>query len=81
MWVSWSDLIGSIGAGCLVTIYLLLQTGRMRAGSVQYCLGNALGAGLILLSLIGAFNLGAFLVEFFWFVISLLPLMRRPARD
>lgn len=81
MWVTWSDVVGSVGAGCLVAIYLLLQTGRMRAGSVTYCLGNALGAGLVLVSLLGAFNLGAFLVEFFWFVISLLPLLKRGARS
>ena len=75
--MNWSDLVGSVGAACLVITYLLLQTGRMAAGSVYYSLGNALGAGLILISLIGAFNLGAFLVEFFWLVISLIPLIRR----
>jgi hypothetical protein len=29
------------------------------------------GAGLVLISLFGEFNLSAFLVEFFWLIISL----------
>ena len=81
MWLSWSNVVGSLGAACLVAIYLLLQTGQMRAGSVGYCLGNALGSGLVLVSLLGAFNLGAFLLELFWLVISLLPLLNRGARS
>jgi hypothetical protein len=38
---------------------------------------NALGAFLIMVSLVFNFNLSAFLMEFFWFVISLLGAIRR----
>lgn len=51
--------------------YLLLQLGRIDSHGLLYSLLNALAALLIGISLLFAFNMSAFLVEAFWFLISL----------
>jgi hypothetical protein len=38
---------------------------------------NAAGAALVLVSLMAKFNFGAFIVESFWLLTSLIPLVRR----
>jgi len=58
--LTWFDLTGFIGVLLIIVAYLL----------------NAGGALLIIVSLIFAFNLSAFVVEVFWFLISLLGLSR-----
>lgn len=67
----WHDMVGSAGALIIVISYLGLQSGRLNTRQPRYSLFNALGAGLILLSLTQQFNLSAFLIEFFWLLISL----------
>ena len=52
-------------------MYLSLQTDRISSRSLIYSLLNALGAFLILISLYFQFNLSAFIIEFFWLMISL----------
>lgn len=52
-------------------MYLSLQTDKISSNSLIYSLLNALGALLILISLYFQFNLSAFIIEFFWLVISL----------
>ena len=74
--LSWFDLIGFIGVLLIVVAYLLLQLDKLPSSSPRYSLLNAGGALLILVSLIFAFNLSAFIVEAFWFLISLLGLWR-----
>jgi hypothetical protein len=56
--------------------FLLLQLGRLSSNSVWYSILNAVGAGLIVFSLLFNFNLSAFIVELFWVAISLLGLFR-----
>src|SRR5882757_11258910 len=70
------DLAGSIGVLLIVVAYLLLQLDKLPSSSPKYSLLNAAGALLIMVSLIFAFNLSAFIVEAFWFLISLLGLWR-----
>ena len=70
------DLAGFIGVLLIVVAYLLLQLDKLPSSSPKYSLLNAGGALLIIVSLIFAFNLSAFIVEAFWFLISLLGLSR-----
>ena len=73
----WYDVAGSLGAAMIVCAYLFLQLGRVESDSRGYLLANAIGAGLILISLSVAFNFSAFLIEAFWLAISLFGLLRR----
>lgn len=68
---AWYDLVGSIGVGVIIFTYVLLQTGKLRSESLAYSILNAAGASLIIVSLIFNFNFPAFIVEFFWALISL----------
>ena len=68
---SWYDLAGNIGVLMMVIAYLLLQVEKLSSASVTYLLMNAVGALLVILSLLFHFNLSAFLMEVFWLLISL----------
>ena len=70
------DLVRFIGVLLIIVAYLLLQLDKLPSSSPSYSLLNAAGALLIIVSLIFAFNLSAFVVEVFWFLISLLGLSR-----
>jgi paired small multidrug resistance pump len=65
------DLAGNIGVALILGAYLLVQLGRLDARSVAGTMTNAIGAGLIVLSLSVDFNLSAFVVESAWCAISL----------
>ena len=67
----WYDIIGNIGVCIILGCYLLLQLDRLQPGSLTFSVSNALGAALILVSLVYEFNLSAFIIEFFWLLISL----------
>ena len=68
---SFYDLLGTIGVVLIVLMYLLLQLNRIKSNSLIYSSLNALGAMLIIISLIFEFNLSAFIIESFWLIISL----------
>src|SRR5215510_13005388 len=70
------DLAGFTGVVLIIAAYLLLQLEKLPSSSPRYSLINAAGALLIMVSLIFAFNLSAFIVEAFWFLISLVGLWR-----
>jgi hypothetical protein len=70
------DLAGFIGVLLIVIAYLLLQVNTLPSSSPSYSLMNAAGALLIIISLIFQFNMSAFIVEVFWFLISLLGLTK-----
>jgi len=70
------DLAGFIGVVLIIVAYLLLQLDKLPSSSPRYSLLNAVGALLIIVSLIFAFNLSAFIMEAFWVLISLLGLWR-----
>jgi len=77
---SWFDIAGLTGVVLIVIAYLLLQLGKLPSTAASYSLLNALGAGLVMVSLLFAFNLSAFLMEAFWFLISLFGLVRSLTR-
>ena len=73
---SWFDLAGFIGVVLIVIAYLLLQLNKLPSSAPSYSLLNALGALLVIVSMLFDFNLAAFLMEAFWFLISLFGLTR-----
>ena len=66
------DLAGFIGVLLIVIAYLLLQLDKLASSSLSFSLLNAVGSLLIMVSLVFRFNASAFLIEVFWFLISLL---------
>jgi len=70
------DLAGFIGVLLIVIAYLLLQLDKLASSALSFSLLNAAGSLLIMLSLIFKFNVSAFLVEVFWFLISLIGLSK-----
>jgi hypothetical protein len=75
--MAWYDVSGGIGVVLIVAAYLLLQLERVSGNGLMYLTMNAVGAALILLSLLYEFNLSAFLMEVFWLAISLMGIARR----
>jgi hypothetical protein len=73
---TFTDFLGNIGVVLITIDYLLLQLNRISSNSLSYSLLNAVGAGLIIISLIFNFNLSAFIMEAIWVVISLFGLYR-----
>ena len=71
-----TDFLGNIGVVLIIIDYLLLQLNRISSNSLSYSLLNAVGASLIIISLIFNFNLSAFIMEAIWVVISLFGLYR-----
>ena len=70
------DLVGFVGVLLIVVGYLLLQLEKLPSSSLSFSLLNAAGSLLIMLSLIFKFNVSAFLIEVFWFLISLIGLSK-----
>ena len=70
------DFVGNVGVVVLMVTYLLLQLNRLRSEDLAYSLLNAIGASLIVLSLLVNFNLSALLMEVFWVLISFIGIYR-----
>lgn len=70
------DTAGILGSSLILGSYLLLQLGRIRPDQILWPLLNGAGALLVLLSLLVEFNLGAFVLECAWLLISLIGLAR-----
>ena len=73
---SWIDLAGNVGVLLILVAYLLLQLGKLSSSSFSYSVLNALGALLLVISLLVNFNLSALLMELCWLLISLFALLR-----
>ena len=73
----WHDLVGNIGVFCILATYLMLQLEKVLVTSMLYSSLNALGAGMVVFSLLYDFNLSAFVIESMWLLISLLGVARR----
>ena len=71
MQYAWYDILGTLGVAIIIVTYVLLQAEKVRSDSLHYSLLNAVGAALIIVSLYFNFNFPAFIVEFFWLLISL----------
>ena len=76
MTYSWFDIVGLVGVVLIIVAYLLLQLGKLPSTAPGYSLLNAVGAFLVMVSLFFDFNVSAFLMEAFWFLISLFGLLR-----
>lgn len=70
------DLVGLVGAAVLMITYLMLQLSKLSSDGLAYSLLNAIGAGLIIVSLLVNFNLSAFIIEVFWVLISFVGIYR-----
>jgi hypothetical protein len=70
------DLIGLVGVVAYLSAYGLLQLGILKAEDLRYALLNALGALLILYSLIFDFNLASFVTQAAWLVLTPLGYIR-----
>jgi hypothetical protein len=70
------DLIGNIGVAVLMIAYLMLQLNKLSSDGLAYSLLNAIGASLVIVSLLYAFNLSALLMEVFWVLISFVGIYR-----
>ena len=70
------DFVGNIGVVVLVITYLMLQLNKLSSSGLAYSLLNAIGASLIVISLLVNFNLSAFIMEVFWVLISLVGIYR-----
>ena len=70
------DFVGNIGVVVLMITYLMLQLNKLRSDGLAYSLLNAIGASLIVISLVYDFNLSALLMEVFWVLISILGIYR-----
>lgn len=65
------DLIGMTGVFMILAVYGAVQIDKMDVKSVSYSAINAVGAVLILISLMVTFNLASFVIEIAWLAISL----------
>ena len=72
----WYDWAGLFGVASILLAYFLLQAGRMRGDALPHQLMNAAGALLVLLSLLYAFNLSAFVMEAAWLAVSIYGIAR-----
>ena len=72
----WYDFMGNVGVIMILTTYCLLQFGKIDSQSIIYSLLNMLGALFVLISLCFEFNFSAFIIELFWFLISVAGALR-----
>ncbi|HEY0723423.1 MAG TPA: hypothetical protein VGD41_05475 [Pyrinomonadaceae bacterium] len=70
------DFLGNVGVVILIITYLMLQLNKMPSDGLAYSLLNAIGASLIVVSLLFDFNLSALLMEVFWVLISFVGMYR-----
>ena len=70
------DFVGNIGVVVLMVTYLMLQLNKLRSDDLSYSLLNAIGASMIVASLVFDFNLSALLMEVFWVLISFIGIYR-----
>jgi len=64
------DIIGNVGVAIIIVTYMLLQLRKIKSESLFYSILNLAGSLMIIYSLFNAFNMPAFLIEFFWAIIS-----------
>lgn len=76
MTIELHELVGSLGVVLIVGAYLGLQLERIDPKRLPYSLVNALGSGLILVSLAFEWNLPSALIEGFWLAVSALGIWR-----
>jgi multidrug transporter EmrE-like cation transporter len=70
------DFIGNVGVVILIITFLMLQLNKIPSDGLAYSVLNAVGASLIVVSLLFDFNLSALLMEVFWVLISFVGIYR-----
>lgn len=65
------QIIGFIGMLFIVYAYFLLQAHKVIQNSIKFQILNLIGAILLIISLLVHFNLGSFLIEVFWIIITI----------
>lgn len=65
------QIIGFIGMLFIVYAYFLLQINKVKHNSLKFQIINLVGAILLIISLCVHFNLGSFLIEVFWIIITI----------
>ena len=68
--LEWFDWVGLAGTLMVLGAFFLLQAGRLHGNGIPYQLLNLFGAGGVLVSLLGTFNVSVFLLEAVWVAIS-----------
>ena len=74
--LQWYDWIGILGTSMVLVAFLLLQSRRLHGNGIAYQLLNLFGAGGVLVSLSGKFNIAVFLLEAVWIAISVYGIVR-----
>ena len=74
--LQWFDWIGMLGTLMVLAAFFLLQAGRLSGTGITYQLLNLFGAGGVLVSLLGKFNVSVFLLELTWVLISAYGIVR-----
>jgi hypothetical protein len=74
--MSYWNVLGTLGALAIVLAYGLLQANRWQSQDLRYSACNALGAALILASLVVEPNLPSIFIESFWLLISVVGIAR-----
>ena len=65
------DFIGNVGVAILIGTYFALMIDKIKSSDLSYSLLNLAATVLITVSLFYTWNLSSFLIEMFWFVISM----------
>ena len=68
--LQWYDWIGMLGTLMVLAAFFLLQAGRLSGTGIVYQLLNLLGAGGVMVSLLGQFNVSVFFLELSWMLVS-----------
>ena len=66
-----ADVVGCLGAACLLLAYALNQAGWLKSDDWRFPAINLAGSGLVVVSLWFHFNLPSVVIEVFWSSISL----------
>ena len=70
------DIVGLVGVVAYLAAYGLLQLGALKVEDNLYALLNALGALLILYSLLFDFNLASFVTQTAWLILTAIGVVR-----
>ena len=65
------DFIGNVGVLLILSMYIAIQMEKIDSKKPLYSILNGSGALLVLVSLYFEFNLSAFIIEFFWLIVSI----------
>jgi predicted membrane protein len=70
------QIIGFIGMLFIVYAYFLLQAQKLEHNSLRFQILNLIGAILLIISLLVHFNLGSFMIEVFWIIITVYGILK-----